>query len=140
MLNHGEIAPVKSINKSLWMIFTKTENLKLKLQSNSLYLSAQVKDPQMQEEISKDNQSFLIDSGTTKNFVNEQEAKHLNLPIDRLTQPIRVTLIDGNNSIAGVITHTTTLQLRFDDGTKQIEKFYLTKIDKEHPWVLGYDW
>jgi hypothetical protein len=98
-----------------------------------------VKDPQKQE-ISKDNQSFLIDSDATKNFVNEQEAKCLNLPIDRLTQPIRVTLIDGNNSIAGVITHTTTLQLCFDDGTEQIEKFYLTKIDEEHPWVLGYDW
>jgi hypothetical protein len=48
--------------------------------------------------------------------------------------------MDGNDSIAGVITHTTTLQLCFDDGTEQIEKFYLTKIDEEHPWVLGYDW
>jgi hypothetical protein len=133
MLNHGEITPVKSINESLQMIFTKNKNLKLKLQSNSLYLSAQVKDPQTQEEISRNNQSFLIDSGATKNFVDEQEAKRLNLPIDRLTQPIRVTLIDGNDSIAGVITHTTTLQLRFDDGTEQIEKFYLTKIDEEHP-------
>jgi hypothetical protein len=57
MLNHGEIALVKSINESLWMIFTKNENLKLKLQSNSLYLTAQVKDPQTQEEISKNNQS-----------------------------------------------------------------------------------
>jgi hypothetical protein len=82
MLNHGEIAPVKSVNKSLQMIFMKNENLKLKLQSNSLDRSAQVKDPQMQEEISKDNQSFLIDSGATKNFVNEQEAKCLNLPVD----------------------------------------------------------
>jgi hypothetical protein len=140
MLNHGEIALVKPINELLRMIFTKNENLKLKLQSNSLYLSAQVKDPQTQEEISRNNQSFLIDSGATKNFVDEQEAKRLNLPIDRLTQPIRVTLIDGNDSIAGVITHTTTLQLRFDDGTEQIEKFYLTKIDEERPWVLSYDW
>jgi hypothetical protein len=39
-----------------------------------------------------------------------------------------------------LITHTTTLQLLFEDGTEQIEKFYLTKIDEEHPWVLGYDW
>jgi hypothetical protein len=100
MLNHREITTVKSINESLQMIFTKNENLKLKLQSNSLYLSAQVKDPQTQEEISKNNQSFLINSGATKNFVNKQEAKRLNLPIDRLTQPIRVTLIDGNDSIA----------------------------------------
>jgi hypothetical protein len=41
--------------------------------------------------------------------------------------------MDGNHSIAGVIIHTTTLQLHFDDGTEQIEKFYLTKINKEHP-------
>jgi hypothetical protein len=82
MLNHGEIASVKLINKSLQMIFTKNKNLKLKLQSNSLYLSAQVKDPQMQENISKNNQSFLIDSGAIKNFVDKQEAKCSNLPID----------------------------------------------------------
>jgi hypothetical protein len=137
MLNQREIALV---NKLFWMIFTKNENLKFKLQSNSLYLLAQVKDPQMQEDISKNNQSFLIDLDAIKNFVDEQEAKCLNLSIDRLSQPIRITLIDGNNFIAGVITHTTILQLHFDDGTEQIEKFYLTKIDEEHPWVLGYNW
>jgi hypothetical protein len=53
MLNHGEIAPVKLVNESIQMIFMKNKNLKLKLQFNSLYLSAQVKDPQMQEDISK---------------------------------------------------------------------------------------
>ena len=112
------------------MISTHSENLKLKLQANSLYLSAQLKDPNMQKDISSDNQSFLIDSGATKNFVDEQEAKRLKIPTEKQNQPIRVTLIDGNDSIAGVITHTSTVQLRFDDGTEQLEKFYLTKIDK----------
>ena len=122
------------------MISTYSENLKLKLQANSLYLSAHLKDPISQKDISPDNQSFLIDSGATKNFVDEQEAKCLKIPIEKLNQPIRVTLIDSNDSIAGVITHTSTLQLCFEDGTEQLEKFYLTKIDEEHPWVLGYNW
>ena len=105
-----------------------------------MYLSAHLKDLISQKDTSPNNQSFLIDSGATKNFIDEQEAKRLKIPIEKLNQPIRVTLIDGNDSIAGVITHTSTLQLCFDDGTEQLEKFYLTKIDKERPWVLGYDW
>ena len=105
-----------------------------------MYLSAHLKDPISQKDISPNNQSFLIDSGATKNFVDEQEAKRLKIPIEKLNQPIRVTLLDGNDLVAGVITHTSALQLHFDDGTEQLEKFYLTKIDEEHPWVLGYDW
>ena len=139
MLNLGSNAPHPN-TETFRMISTRSENLKLKLQANSLYLSAHLKDPISQKDISPDNQSFLIDSGATKNFVDEQEAKRLKIPIEKLNQPIRVTLIDSNDSIAGVITHTSTLQLRFDDGTEQLEKFYLTKIDEEHPWVLGYDW
>ena len=122
------------------MISTSHESLKLKLQANSLYLPALLKDPLTLQDISHDNQNLLIDSGATKNFVDEQEAKRLQLLTEKLNQPIRVTLIDGNDSIAGLITHTTMLQLLFEDGTEQIEQFYLTKIDKEHPWVLGYDW
>ena len=140
MLNLASNAPQSLSSETLRMISTRSENLKLKLQANSLYLSAQLKDPNTQKDISPDNQSFLIDSGATKNFVDEQEAKRLKIPTEKLNQPIRVTLIDGNDSIAGVITHTSTIQLRFDDGTEQLEKFYLTKIDEEHPWVLGYDW
>ena len=140
MLNLVSNAPQSLSSETLRMISTHSENLKLKLQANSLYLSAQLKDPNMQKDISPDNQSFLIDSGATKNFVDEQEAKRLKIPTEKLNQPIRVTLIDGNDSIAGVITYTSTLQLRFDDGTEQLERFYLTKIDKEHLWVLGYDW
>ena len=70
------------------MISTCSENLKLKLQANLLYLSAPLKDPNMQKDISPDNQSFLIDPGATKNFVDEQEAKCLKIPAEKLNQPI----------------------------------------------------
>ena len=103
------------------MISTSNESLKLKLQANSLYLPVLLKDPSTLQDISHDNQNLLINSGATKNFVNEQEAKWLQLPTEKLNQPIRVTLIDGNDSIAGLITHTTTLKLLFEDGTEQIE-------------------
>ena len=138
MLNLASNTPHPN-TETFHMISTRSENLKLKLQANSFYLSAHLKDPITQKDISPNNQSFLIDSGATKNSVDEQEAKCLRIPIEKLNQPIRVTLIDGNDSIAGVITHTSTLQLCFDNGTEQLEKFYLTKIDEEHPWVLGYD-
>jgi hypothetical protein len=104
------------------------------------YLPALLKDPSTLQDISCNNQNLLIDSGATKNFVDEQEAKQLQLPTEKLNQSIWITLIDGNDSIAGLITHTTMLQLLFKDGTEQIGKFYLTKINEEHPWVLGYDW
>ena len=140
MLNLEPSAPNLPPNEQIRGISVPNESLKLKLQANSLYITAILQDPQTLQDISRDTQSLLIDSGATRNFVDINEAKRLRLPIDRLNQPIRVTLIDGNDSIAGLITHTTTLQLKFDDGSEQLEKFYLTKIDEEHPWVLGYDW
>jgi hypothetical protein len=140
MMNQDPAAPDTSPTQHLQMISTSNEGLKLKLQANSLYLPALLKDPSMLQDISRNNQNLLINSGATKNFVDEQEAKRLQLPTEKLNQSIRVTLIDGNDSIAGLITHTTLLQLLFEDGTEQIEKFYLMKIDKEHPWILGYDW
>jgi hypothetical protein len=140
MMNQDPAAPDTSLTQHLRMISTSNESLKLKLQANSLYLPALLKDPSTLQDISHNNQNLLIDSGATKSFVDKQEAKRLQLPMEKLNQSIWVTLIDGNNSIAGLITHTTTLQLLFEDGTEQIEKFYLTKIDEEHPWVLGYDW
>jgi hypothetical protein len=140
MMNQDPEAPDTSTTQHLQMISASNESLKLKLQANSLYLPALLKDPSMLQDISRNNQNLLIDSGATKNFVDEQEAKRLQLPTEKLHQSIRVTLIDGNDSIAGLITHTPTLQLLFKDGTKQMEKFYLTKIDEEHPWILGYDW
>ena len=139
LLNPNIEAPTEPPTK-LRAITTHSESLKLKLQANSLYIPVLIRDPQTLQYVSKDKQSLLIDSGATKNFIDEQEAKRLQLPTERLNQSIRVTLIDGNDSVAGLITHFTTLQLIFEDGTEQLEKFYLTKIDEEHPWVLGYDW
>jgi hypothetical protein len=100
--------------------------LKLKLQANSLYISARLQDPTTLQDISRKMQSLLIDSGATQNFVDIEEAKQLQLPTERLNQSVRVPLIDGNDSVAGLITHTTTLQLIFDNGSEHLEKFYLT--------------
>jgi hypothetical protein len=133
MMNQDSAAPDTSPTQHLRMISTSNEGLKLKLQANSLYLPAFLRDPSTLQDISHNNQNLLIDSGATKNFVDEQEAKRLQLLTEKLNQSIQVTLIDGNNSIAGLITHATILQLLFEDGTEQIEKFYLTKINEEHP-------
>ena len=140
MLNPEEYAPNLPPHEHIRGVITQNESLKLQLQANSLYISAKVQDPQTLQNISRNSQNLLIDSGATRNFVDDIEAKRLQLPIEKLNQPIRVTLIDGNDSVAGLITHYTTVQLTFDDGSRQLEKFYLTKIDEEHPWVLGYDW
>jgi hypothetical protein len=30
--------------------------------------------------------------------------------------------------------------LEFDNNVKQDKIFFLTKIDTNHPWILGYEW
>ena len=82
MLNLEHTAPNEPPGMYLRMISTHNESLKLKLQANSLYLSAHLKDPKTLQDISSQNQSLLIDSGATKNFVDEQEAKRLQLPTE----------------------------------------------------------
>jgi hypothetical protein len=75
MMNQDPAAPDTSPTQHLRMISTSNEGLKLKLQANPLYLPALLKDPLTLQDISRNNQNLLIDSGATKNFVDEQEAK-----------------------------------------------------------------
>jgi hypothetical protein len=61
-------------------------------------------------------------------------------PTVNLNQPVTVTLIDGNEISSGTINQSLHCTLRFEDGNEQTEVFYLTKMDPEHPFVLGYEW
>jgi hypothetical protein len=80
-------APNLLVHKTVFHC-TSNESLKLKLQANSLYLPALLKDPLTLQDISCNNQNLLINSGATKNFVDEQEAKQLQLPMEKLNQSI----------------------------------------------------
>jgi hypothetical protein len=53
---------------------------------------------------------------------------------------MQVTLIDGKDSSEGSICHFIRVKLKFDNNVEQEEIFFLTKIDANHPWILGYEW
>jgi hypothetical protein len=57
-----------------------------------------------------------------------------------LENPIQVTLIDGKGSTEGKIRLFICVTLEFDNTLRQEEIFFLTKIDVNHPWILGYEW
>jgi hypothetical protein len=62
-MNQDPAAPKISLIQYLQMISTSNESLKLKLQENSLYLPALLKDPSTLQDISCNNQNLLTDSG-----------------------------------------------------------------------------
>jgi hypothetical protein len=83
---------------------------------------------------------LLTDSGVTQNYVNSKTIFKLGVPVESLEQPMQVTLIDGKDSSEGIIRYFIHIKLEFDNNVKQEEIFFLTKIDTNHPWIVGYEW
>ena len=116
------------------------DRLQLELQWNSLYIYASLTllGPTIKSLSLKTH--LLIDSGATRNFVNTRTVQELGIPVETLEKPIQVILIDGKGSSEGDIRHFIRAKLEFDNGITQEETFFLTKIDDNHPWILGYEW
>ena len=83
----------------------------------------------------------LIDCGATASFMDKQEADfHHADKIMPLTRPIPLSLFDGELSSGGWLTHYISTEIEFEDGTKSLVKFYLTKLHPSAKLVLGFPW
>ncbi len=80
----------------------------------------------------------LLDSGATKNFLNLDYAKWLNLPIKRLPFPRKLFNVDGTENKAGQLQFYTDLAIRTGSTTTNM-RFFLTQLG-EHKAILGYPW
>ncbi|KAF5378300.1 hypothetical protein D9615_008790 [Tricholomella constricta] len=83
---------------------------------------------------------MLIDSGATDNFMDSDMATSRGLHLEELKPPINLCLFDGELSASGKITHYTTNDVKFSDGTTQRIRFLLTKLHETAAIALGLSW
>ncbi|KAI2646712.1 Transposon Tf2-6 polyprotein [Labeo rohita] len=86
----------------------------------------------------------FVDSGAAGNFIDQAYTAHLGIVIEALSQPFKVTAIDGRPLSLSPITHRTQeLTLIIDNHSETIQ-FYITKIPSPaiilgHPWLVTHD-
>ncbi len=80
----------------------------------------------------------LLNSGATKNFLNLNYAKWLNLPIKWLPFPRILFNVDGTENKAGQLQFYMDLAIRTGSTTTTM-RFFLTQLG-EHKAILGYPW
>ena len=81
-------------------------------------------------------ETALIDSGATENFIDIEVWKALNIGRFRLERTIPVHNVDGSINKNGNIDSYVWLKVRLGKQEKNM-KFYLTSIGKER-FILGY--
>jgi hypothetical protein len=80
----------------------------------------------------------LVDSSTTKNFIDQETIRKLKLGTKKLETLVGLQNIDGTFNKSGQITHY--LDLLVSCGTKKNTKhFYVTDLRTDH-LILGYLW
>src|SRR5258708_37708129 len=79
----------------------------------------------------------LLDLGSSHCFVDELFAKKNKLLLSKLPSTILLQLFD--RSTWNSISHKTTIPLTFSTVETHQLHFYVTKLDKGHSTVLGYD-
>ncbi|KAL0192526.1 hypothetical protein M9458_010822, partial [Cirrhinus mrigala] len=86
----------------------------------------------------------FVDSGAAGNFIDQAYAAQMGIVIEALSQPLKVTAIDGRPLTLSPITHRTQeLTLLIDNHSETIQ-FYVTKIPSPaiilgHPWLVTHD-
>jgi hypothetical protein len=80
----------------------------------------------------------LLDSGATENFISEDLAYQLRLPITRLHQPRPLFNIDGTKNRKGDITRYTDLEIQTGNKHRRM-RFFLTDLGAQR-MILGYPW
>ena len=119
------------------MISSEPKSIRL----NAIHLNSNVTSLQipLQIPINGKTKTFkaLIDTGAQAEFIDYNLAKRLRLPTQKLTQPIRVTNVDGTPNKMGQLTDKCLLKIK--EPYKYQGYFYLTKLSQEDV-ILGLPW
>jgi hypothetical protein len=80
----------------------------------------------------------LLDSGATENFISEDLAYQMRIPITQLHQPRPLFNIDGTKNQKGDITRYANLKVQTGSKTRTMW-FFLTDLGNQK-LILGYPW
>ena len=80
----------------------------------------------------------LLDSGAGGEFIDQNYAKTLNLPLGTLDKPIPATNVDGTLNKKGTIKHYVNLELEIF-GQLQTIRLLVTGLGKQKS-LLGFPW
>jgi len=84
------------------------------------------------------DQTTLIDSGATENFISQNVVEKLQLKTTRLPQERKIFNVDGTENQAGYIKSFVPLYIQYN-GKQRIAKFFVMNLGKEQA-ILGYPW
>jgi Reverse transcriptase (RNA-dependent DNA polymerase)/RNase H-like domain found in reverse transcriptase/Aspartyl protease len=79
----------------------------------------------------------LVDSGTTKNLVDQEVAKELGMTLQALSSVQNITNVDGTGNANGPIMQFCKLQIC--QNKEDVQKFYVTNLGNNQA-ILGYPW
>ena len=86
----------------------------------------------------KTEETGLLDSGATHNFIDVRTVLRLGVGTRRLEEARTVTNVDGTENQSGQITRYANLQLTYNDTTKDTP-FYVTNLGRDRI-LLGLPW
>src|SRR6266566_10017486 len=81
-------------------------------------------------------ETTLLDSGATENFINKQMWKRMGIGQRSLTTPLTVYNVDGSENKQGKVTHYCWLRILLARQTK-LQMFYIMALGKDGI-ILGY--
>jgi hypothetical protein len=84
----------------------------------------------------KANETTLIDSGVTENFIDEDTWKRLGIGKNQLHEWIILTNVNGTENRRGELTHFCWLRVSHQ-GKEALLKFFLTALGRDR-LILGY--
>ena len=82
--------------------------------------------------------STLLDSGATENFISQEYAKYLHLPIRKLLEAQKLFNVDRTPNRAGDLHYYVNLATRTGTQTTKL-RYFLTDLG-ENCLILGYPW
>jgi hypothetical protein len=86
----------------------------------------------------KAEETALIDSGATENFIDYKTVERLRLGTKKLEQVRSLKNIDGTLNQAGSVTRCCDLVLTKGEQSEQV-RFYVTNLGNDR-FILGYPW